>query len=243
MHRLGKYFLLKPESIRPPKVYLGGKLSQLELSNGVHAWAISASKYIQQVLRNPGGILQKYGLKLRRNTNSPLPGNYHPECDVTPDCDTKNVRFYAPLIGILRWSVELGRIDITCEISILSSYSAMPREGHIDHVMYMFSYLKTHHNSRLELDPTYPDFDMDQFKCQNWKQFYGDVKEILPYNTTKFLGKEFIIKAYVDADFAGDNLTRISQSGFIVMLNNSPLYRFSKKQSSMEISFLGRAKI
>ena len=72
LHRLGKYFSLKSESIGPPKLYLGGKLSHLELPNGVHTWTISASKYIQQALtKNLEGILQKHGLKLRHNTNLP----------------------------------------------------------------------------------------------------------------------------------------------------------------------------
>ena len=53
------------------------------------------------------------------------------------------------------------------------------------------------------------------------------------------IGKEFIIHAFVDADFAGDSLTRRSRSGFLVMLNSAPLFWFSKKQSSMETSSFG----
>ena len=33
--RLGKYFPLKPESVGPPKLYMGAKPSQIGLSNGV----------------------------------------------------------------------------------------------------------------------------------------------------------------------------------------------------------------
>ena len=115
----------------------------------------------------------------------------------------------------------------------------MPREGHLDHVIYMFSYLKSHHNSRSVLDPTYPDINMDYFKRHNWKKFYGDVRESIPTNTPRLIGKEFIIHAFVDADFAGDSLTRRSRSGFLVMLNSAPLFWFSKKQSSMETSSFG----
>ena len=46
--RLRKYFPLKPGSVGPPKLYLGGNLSKLELPNGVQALAISAIKYIHQ---------------------------------------------------------------------------------------------------------------------------------------------------------------------------------------------------
>ncbi len=53
------------------------------------------------------------------------------------------------------------------------------------------------------------------------------------------IGKEFISRAFVDADFAGDNITRRSRTGFLVMINNEPLYWFSKKQSSMETNSFG----
>ena len=71
--RLGKYFPSQPGSVGPDKLYLGGKLSKLELPNDVHAWAISASKYIHQASKNLEPILDMHGLKLRHNTNSTLP--------------------------------------------------------------------------------------------------------------------------------------------------------------------------
>ena len=110
--------------------------------------------------------MNPHELKLRRKTNSPLLGNYHPECDTVPENGPENARLYASLIGILRWLVELGQIDITCEISMMSSYDTMPREGHLDHVIYIFSYLKNHHHSTLLLDPTYPEKDLEKFEKQ-----------------------------------------------------------------------------
>ena len=92
---------MKSESVGPPKLYLGGKLLMIDLPNGVKAWAISASKYIQNALKNIKVILKQQSLSLRRGTNSPLPGSYQPECDVTPICGTDNARVYASLIGIL----------------------------------------------------------------------------------------------------------------------------------------------
>ncbi len=58
--RLGKYFPLKPELVGPPKLYMGGKLSQIGLPNGVLVWSISASKFIQQALNNLESILDKH---------------------------------------------------------------------------------------------------------------------------------------------------------------------------------------
>ena len=44
---------------------------------------------------------------------------------------------------------------------------------------------------------------------------------------------------YVDSDHAGDLTTRRSCTGFIVFLNNAPIYWSSKKQGSCETSTFG----
>ena len=49
---IGKYFTVKEESIRIPKVYLGGKLSEVVLSNGARAFTFSSSKYVQGAVSN-----------------------------------------------------------------------------------------------------------------------------------------------------------------------------------------------
>ena len=36
------------------------------------------------------------------------------------------VSFYQSIIGVMRWMVELGQIDIATEVSLLSSYLAYP---------------------------------------------------------------------------------------------------------------------
>ena len=40
------------------------------------------------------------------------------------------MRYYQELIGVLRWAVELGRIDIAMEVSMLSTHLAsVAKEG------------------------------------------------------------------------------------------------------------------
>ena len=84
----------------------------------------------------------------------------------------------------------------------MSLYTSMHREDHLDYVIYIFSYSKKHDNSRLVLDPTHPNINMDKFEKRNWKQFYGNLMESIPPHTPKPIGKEFIIRAFVDTDFA-----------------------------------------
>ena len=54
--------------------------------------------------------------------------------------------FYQTQIGVLRWCVELGRIDIIMEVSELALYLALPREGHLEAVFHLFNFLDKWHN-------------------------------------------------------------------------------------------------
>eukprot|EP00957_Ditylum_brightwellii_P032495 2462558-Ditylum_brightwellii.AAC.1 len=57
--------------------------------------------------------------------------SYRPELDITPALSSVDSAYYKSLIGMLRWMVELGRIDICSEVSMMSSHLAMSREGHM----------------------------------------------------------------------------------------------------------------
>ena len=65
------------------------------------------------------------------------------------------------------------------------------------------------------------------------------MKEALPHNMPNPLGHGFKIFCFVDADHAGEFLTRRSQTELIVMLNNAPIYWHSKKQTSIDTSSFG----
>ena len=52
-------------------------------------------------------------------------------------------------------------------------------------------------------------------------------------------GMGFVMRAYVDADHAGDTITRRSRTGFLVYLKSAPIYWTSKKQASVETSSFG----
>ena len=51
---------------------------------------------------------------------------------------------YLQLIGIYRWVVEIGRVDIFLEVSLLSQYQVGPRLGHLKVIYSVFAYLKKH---------------------------------------------------------------------------------------------------
>ena len=49
----------------------------------------------------------------------PVSTGYHPIEDVTREMDVKGLHTYQELILILRWAIEIGRIDIILEVSLL----------------------------------------------------------------------------------------------------------------------------
>ena len=130
----------------------------------------------------------------------------------------------------------MGRIDICVEVSMMSSQVAMPREGHLQQLYQIFGYLKAHHNARIMMDPSYPEIKDSEFPKHKWDKFYNVSGELKPSNAPEPLGMELVIRAYVDADHAGDQLTRRSRTGFIVFVNSALIYWLSKKQAGVESS-------
>ena len=50
--------------------------------------------------------------------------------------------------------MELGRIDIDVEVSMMSSHLALPREGYLKELYHIFAYLKARSNAKMVFDPT-----------------------------------------------------------------------------------------
>ena len=129
-----------------------------------------------------------------------------------------------------------------CEVSMMSSHLALPRVGHLKEVFHMFAYLKAHSNTELVFDPTPVDFDRNLFERQDWSYSpygYEGLSETLPEGMPIPHGPSMTIRVYVDSDHAGDLITHRSHTGFIVFLNNLPIYWSSKKQGSCETSTFG----
>ena len=167
-NEIGEYFRLKEESIGNPSQYLRGKLRKFKLDNGSEAWDFGSKQYVEEEVNNVATYLEKRNHSLDAKAPTQLSSGYFPEIDISPELEATEASYYHSLIGILRWMVELGRIDVCCEISMLSSHLALPREGHLEEVFHVFAYLKKHMNSEIVFDPTFPEIDMNDFQKQDW---------------------------------------------------------------------------
>ena len=171
---------------------------------------------------------------------NPFVGGYRPETDTTDPLDPDRASYYQNMIGVMRWMVQIGRIDIATECSLLSSHLAYPREGHFECALHMMGYLKWKHNSRLFFDPTYPDIDFDTFNDgAEWKTLYGDVTEAIPTYAPDPRGKSVYLRMWVDSDNAGLKVKRQSRTGFLIFFNTELINWLSKKQATIEGSVFG----
>jgi hypothetical protein len=101
---------------------------------------------------------------------------------VSPLLDANSTNFYQQQIGILRWAVELGRIDLHYSVASMAQYLVAPHEGHLNQVYHMFAYLKQHDRSRIVMDASRPKVDETRFHKADWHEFYRDAQEPIPPN-------------------------------------------------------------
>ena len=234
---LDQHFMLKHGSIGPPTQYLGSSIGKYKFADGDECWYMGSDQYVKEAIRNVGNWLEQRGGRLKSKVSAPFPSNYKPELDVSPLCDDEDANYYQQQIGVLKWAVELGRIDIATEVSILSSYMAAPREGHLSAIMHVYSWLKSHDRSKVVLDPSYVEH-VEQ-PTPEWTGFYADAKEFLPPDMPEPLGKPVQVTGFLDSDHASDQVTRRSRTGILIFLNRAPTVWISRRQNTIETSSFG----
>ena len=69
---------------------------------------------------------------------------------------------------MLRWPVELRRVDNLLETALMSTHLALPRQGHLEQLYHIFGYLKAHPKRNLFFDLQHPKVDERAFKEYDW---------------------------------------------------------------------------
>jgi len=203
---------------------------------------MSLSKYVKESVRNCEKHLAEHykgKYRLPNKAPNPFPVGFAPELDDSPELGPDEASYYASLVGMMRWMIELGRVDIATEVSELSSYLALPREGQFQAALHLMGYLKKHHNATLVLDPSKPKVNEEEFPRYDWEEYYHDAHELIPHNAPSPRGESVDLRLYVDSDHAGEKRTRRSRTGFLIYLNSTLIQWLSKRQSTIESSVFG----
>ncbi len=202
-------------------------------------WSMGCVQYLKEAIKNVEIELSKSNHCSQGKPSTPMQTGYRPELDVSLVLGPEQANYYQSLIGILQWAVELGRIDIYIDVAMLSSHSAEPRLGHLEQVLNIFSYLKNHTNSHLVFDPQYVAWEQADFQEHDRQEFYKNVKEAIPTNAPKPREHAVQMNAFVDANHAGNKITRCSHTDILIYLNCAHIIWYSKAQNTVELSTFG----
>ena len=226
--KLKQEYKYKLKGVGPPKYHLGGDFFHDD--DGTLAWG--AQTYIKKAV---GNYERMFGHK-PKEYSSPLQKGDHPELDVSDLLDEKGIAQYQSLIGTLQWAVTLGRFDIQCAVTTMSSFRAAPRIGHLERLQRIIGYLKKKPDAAIRFRTGIPNHEeVYEPELHNWLySVYGNVTEDIPKDAPIPRGKAVRSSTYKDANLMHDLVTGRSMSGIIHMICQTPVASFCKKQSLVE---------
>ena len=87
---------------------------------------MSRYDYIKEAVNAITTKITESGRKLDGKENLVICTGNCLELDVLPILNYNQENYYQNLFGVLRWAVQLGRIDIHVEVTLISCYLAQP---------------------------------------------------------------------------------------------------------------------
>ena len=109
---------------------------------GLGMWTQHSQNYVKAALPTIEEAIEHGEYDIPMKAKTPFSTKYCPELDTTPEIDANHTRLCLEWVGILRWAVELGRLDMYLEVSLISSQIANPRCGHLKEILHIFAHLK-----------------------------------------------------------------------------------------------------
>ena len=135
MNQLEKECYVKKDNIGPPELYLGMQVKRVTDRQGKSAYATSCTNYVDEVVKVVESRMQDFDFTFYKSAKNPSQPfsylKYNPELDISDFCKPDHHQCYQQMVGIMRWMIEIGRLDITTEVSLMLCYLSQPRMGHL----------------------------------------------------------------------------------------------------------------
>ena len=172
--------------------------------------------------------------------SSPLEKNDHPKLDNTKELPDDDITKYQSMIGALQWAVSLGRFDVHTAVMTMGSFRVAPREGHLQRLKRIYGYLRKYKNGAFRIRTGIPDYSHLENVEYDWMySVYGNVKELIPHDMPKPLGKPVVTMTFKDANLYHDMVTGRAVTGVLHMINGTPIDWYSKRQDTVETATYG----
>ena len=110
LSKMNRYVQLKPRSAGSHDMYLCPKLKCMQVYNGIWAWSMNPSKYVQEEERICEEYVAKHrskGYKLPKRADNPFKSGYCNELDVSPVLDPDEASHYQFIIGVTIWMIDI----------------------------------------------------------------------------------------------------------------------------------------
>ena len=124
LNKTEKFFRIEAGSIGDPDIHLGAKVKPMKMSNGVAAWAISPSKYVNKAINNCEKWIQENMTEHKHSCrdSNPFPTDYDPDLDTTAELDEVHATYYQVFcVGLLNWGGLTLQQKYHCWLHMLHS--------------------------------------------------------------------------------------------------------------------------
>ena len=141
-------------------------------------------------------------------SNSPLEKNDHPELDITKLCNEVQITKCMCMIGQPQWAITLGRYDILAHVMSMSRFRLAPKIGHLQRMKRLYGYVTKTKHFAIRYRTKEPDYSHQPKQEYEWtRTVYGNVKEEIPNDIPKPLGKRVITTTFLEANLLHDIVT------------------------------------
>ena len=170
------------------------------------------------------------------NAKSPLEKNDHPELDKSELCNEEQITKYMCMIGHLQWVITLGRNHILAQVMSMSRFRLAPKIGHLERMKRLYGYLVKIKLFAIRYRTKEPGYShlLPKQEYEWTRTVYGNIKEEIPKDIPKPLGKRVITTTFLDANLLHNIVIGKSVTAVLHFVNTTPTDWSSKRQAPVE---------
>ena len=144
------------------------------------------------------------------------------------------------MIGQLQWGITLGRYDILGHVMSMSRFRLATRIGHFERMKRLYGYLAKTKHFAIRYRPLEPDYSHQPKQEYEWtRTVYGKIKEEIPKNIPKPLGKRVITTTFLDANLLHNIVMAKLVTAVLHFVNTTPADWSLKRQATVETATYG----